>query len=269
MHKYTILTLIFNNYEPIRDPLVIDPNAEYVCVTDDPNLKSDIWKVIYEPKYDTDKLTGMQKSFMTKYTLFDYVSSDSEYVIQIDGALEITNSLNELIDYYADNNFDLGVALHPVRNDWIDEYVTWMMTRNLNFKYLIAFLRYLFNHPLPDLNINNCGLIETTCKIYKNCDIVKNFVKDIYDGLNEEAGFKDLNEQCIFTHTLYKYSNKLNIQYFRGNLYMDGKYIKRYWHNTMNEIRTYKRYNSLEEFSKGEMFHKPVYVKSFNDDLLS
>lgn len=267
MHKYSVFTFIFNNYEPIRDPLVVDENAEYICVTDDPNLKSDIWKVIYEPKYNTNKLTGIQKTLMTKYTVFDYVSLDSEYIFQVDGSLQITNSLNSLVSYYADNNFDLGVALHPQRNDFLDEYLTWMQYRNLKFDYLYLFIRYIFNHP-SDLVLNNCGLIETTFKIYKNCELVKNFVNDIYKALQEEANFADLNDQCIFTYTLYKHFNNLNVQLFRGNLYMDGLYIRRFWHNTLNEVKTYKHFNSLEEFQKGELFHKSVFVKSFNDNEL-
>ena len=40
MKKYSILTFNFNNYEIFREPLEVDPECEYVYVTDNPNFKS-------------------------------------------------------------------------------------------------------------------------------------------------------------------------------------------------------------------------------------
>ena len=48
MKKYSILTFNFGNYEVFREPEAVDENCEYVYVTDNPNLKSNIWKIISE-----------------------------------------------------------------------------------------------------------------------------------------------------------------------------------------------------------------------------
>ena len=57
--KYSIVTMLFNNYDLLREPEEIDENAEYICVTDNPDLKSKAWKIIYMAALNTDKLTGL------------------------------------------------------------------------------------------------------------------------------------------------------------------------------------------------------------------
>ena len=39
--KYSVLTYIFDGYEIVQEIEQKDPEAEYILVTDDPNLKSD------------------------------------------------------------------------------------------------------------------------------------------------------------------------------------------------------------------------------------
>ena len=51
--------MVFNNYDLLREPEEVDENAEYICITDNPELKSNIWKIMYMPLFNTDKLTGI------------------------------------------------------------------------------------------------------------------------------------------------------------------------------------------------------------------
>ena len=48
LYKYSVLCYIFNGYEQVREVQEKDPNAEYILVTDDPKLKSNTWKVVYD-----------------------------------------------------------------------------------------------------------------------------------------------------------------------------------------------------------------------------
>jgi hypothetical protein len=47
MEKYAVITFMFNNYDLLREPLVVDDNFDYYCLTDDKQLTSNIWKCIY------------------------------------------------------------------------------------------------------------------------------------------------------------------------------------------------------------------------------
>ena len=65
MKKYAVVTFLFNHYDLLREPIMVDEKVDYYCLTDDKNLKSNVWQIIYLEKMDTDKLTGVQKTYMT------------------------------------------------------------------------------------------------------------------------------------------------------------------------------------------------------------
>jgi hypothetical protein len=80
--------MLFNDYDLLREPSEIDENAEYICLTDNKELKSNIWKIFYLPSLDTQKLTGFQKTYIIKYTkLLNYISNESKYVIRVDASI--------------------------------------------------------------------------------------------------------------------------------------------------------------------------------------
>ena len=267
--KYSVITTNFNNYEILRDPLETDDNAEYICLTDNKDLKSNVWNVIYLNEFDTNKLSGFQKTYMAKYSIFKYISPDSKYVIEINGAILIKKSLNDIINYYNDNNYDIGLAIHPDRNDLLIEYDAWERIRHVDPKYKKKFIEYINKHPHPDLELKNCGLLEWAIKIYKNTPVIRQFVNDVYNALHEHSNFEDNNDQCIAMWVLYDYINKITPKFFRCNLYMDGLYMERYVHNSLTNILTHhkRNYKSLNEFENAELYHKPIKLKSFNDNL--
>ena len=122
--KYCVVTMIFNNYEPIREPLEVSENADYICFTDNKDLKSDNWKVIYLEEFDTDEMSGIQKTFRLRYQLYKYIPNlqDFDYVFRIDGSVQILASLDPIIQYLYKYNYDLMVPHNPHQDNTIDGY---------------------------------------------------------------------------------------------------------------------------------------------------
>ena len=53
--RYSVVTAIFGHgYEKLREVKLLDSDAEYICVTDDPDLKSDTWQVKQVPGIGTE-----------------------------------------------------------------------------------------------------------------------------------------------------------------------------------------------------------------------
>lgn len=50
MKRYSVLTFIFNDYEPVREIKEKSPDADFILVTDNPSLTSETWTVLYDPK---------------------------------------------------------------------------------------------------------------------------------------------------------------------------------------------------------------------------
>lgn len=232
MKKYAIVTFMFNNYDLLREPLVVDENIDYYCLTDDKQLKSNVWKCIYIPEFDTDKLTGVQKTYMAKYSFTKYIQNNYEYFITIDASIKIINELSSLIDFMEKNNYDIGLSMHPSSKTWNSEYNAWIQTRGLDEKYKEIFMKVSEKYGF-DIN-SETGLIECTMKIYKNVKLVNDFINDVYNILLKENNFADKNDQCYLTLIFNFYKNKLNTLFFSRQLYSNSKYFNSFYHKTEN-----------------------------------
>jgi hypothetical protein len=233
MKKYAVITFLFNHYDLLREPLVIDENAEYYCLTDDKELVSDNWKCIYIDKFNTDELTGIQKTYMCKYSFYKYIPSEYEYYITIDASIEVANKLTPIIEYTENNGFDIGLSMHPTRTKWSDEYSEWEKSRGLKHHYVEVFYKYA-NELGFNIESDN-GLIECTIKVYKNNKAIKEFIDDVYKTLRDAMNFNDSNEQCYFTCVYSKHMDKIKTFFFTRQLYSNSVYFNSYYHKTNNK----------------------------------
>ena len=104
MKKYSILTFIFKDYELLRDPVIVDPECEYVCVTDNPDIKSEIWKI--RPFKADDPIYG---SFYVRWHPFEFV--DTKVCIILDASVKILGELNKLYTYFYESKKLMAVAI--------------------------------------------------------------------------------------------------------------------------------------------------------------
>ena len=220
--KYTVLTYLFGYYDLLKEPEEIDPNAEYICITNRRDLKSNVWKFIYDESLNEYE-EGIQMAFAVKYKkLFNYISNNSKYIIRLDSSIIIHKSLSNIINYMEINDYDCCLMIHPERNDMLDEYNAWQTLRNQNIKYKDIFIRKMSE---LNFNINYTGLIETTFQIYKVTNDVKNMINDLSNIIEETSNFNDNNDKCYYTYVLSKYIDKLNILYVNRQIissdYMD------------------------------------------------
>jgi hypothetical protein len=252
---------MFNNYDLLREPLVIDENADYYCLTDDKNLFSQTWNCVYISEMDTDKLTGVQKTYMTKYSFYKYLPKNYDYYVTIDASIEVADKLTRLIEFSEDGGYNIGLSMHPVRKNWNSEYSCWVRNRGLDKKYVEIFNNYVkeCGHGLNPHSDN--GLIECTVKIYKNDKEVFRFIDEVYEVLKNTNNFEDKNEQCYLTCILYDYMVGGGLQpfFFTRQLYSNSKYFNSYYHKTnsrwINNVRIERNTN--------ELFGKKVKLNEF------
>ncbi len=50
MHDAALISALYGNYDTFRDPTPQQGDVQYVCLTDNPDLKSDVWEMVYWPK---------------------------------------------------------------------------------------------------------------------------------------------------------------------------------------------------------------------------
>ena len=253
--KYCIVTCIFNNYDYVREPLAIDINCDYFLFTDNKELTSENWNVIYLPEYDTDELEGIQKTYKFKYSLYKYIPNLSEYdyIIRIDGSILLKDSLANIIRQMRDFKYDLSIGVHPYRGNRFDEYKAWEANRGLD-----EFFEQQYSNFVYEIMNNSYyyGLCENTVQIYKCSKEVFNLLDDCYAFIKYYNEFKDLNDQCYFTDILFCHYEKLRIHWHTCKLYIDGEYMCCYEHNT------YDKRNDEQQNSE-IMFNKAIITDNF------
>ena len=258
MKKYCVITAIFNNYEVIREPDVIDEGCDYFLFTDNKDLYSQKYKVYYIPELDTDKLSGIQKTFLFKWNCYKFIPNleEYDYVIRIDGSIQIIGSLTPIINSLRENNYDISIGIHPERSNMFEEYAAWQAYRKLNSIFTSLFLIFKGDYKCLDFKE---GLCETTIQMSRNTQEVWNLIDELSNVLNKNCSCLDSNDQCYFTTVMSNYIDKLKVNYHNANLYRysGSKYFKLCWHGSTKYCQT-DEYNT-----KDIIYDKKVQINNF------
>jgi hypothetical protein len=109
--RIVVYTAIFGHYDRLNEPECVNSGFDYVCFTDNEKLNAKHWKMIYLPSRPGDpailnrKVKVLPHLFLPEY----------EYSIYIDGNVDITGNLQELISKYLGTQ-QIAFFSHPERN---------------------------------------------------------------------------------------------------------------------------------------------------------
>lgn len=195
-----IYTCITGNYDTLKEPLVkIPKDWELICFTNNPNIKSDNWKIILldnEEGLDNCRLARKVKILPHLFI------SDWDILVWIDGNLTITDNIDDFLTKYAgDDTIPIHTTIHPIRKCTYAEMHE-CAAQNKDSKDIIEnqFNKYV------DLGFpTNLGLPQTNCIVrYKSTEILEKFQSiwfdEILNGSKRDqlsfmfAGWKSRNE---------------------------------------------------------------------------
>lgn len=116
-NKLVIYTAFTGNYDSLKQPEFVDENCDYICFTDNPNLKSDFWKIIpmEESTLDNNRKAKQYKVLPHKY-LKDY-----KYSFWLDGTFKIKGSIREYIYCFLKEGSKILNVVHTERDCIYDE----------------------------------------------------------------------------------------------------------------------------------------------------
>lgn len=239
--KYTVLTYIIGNYEKVHeikfDTKTLTPNVEYLLVTDNENLKSDTWTVIYDKDLDNNTQTSFDKVFSIRYGLFKYATND--ICLRIDGSIGINKPLTPIIKLFVDGGYDACLNIHPGRTFLIDEYNAWIGFRNFPLKEAQTHLDYIVN--VLGYDIHTKGLIEQNFAINIKNDLTKNIDNDMLKILrNVGNGQCTRLDQTLFTAYL-SLKHPKNKYMFVDDYHLFNDYMTWYQHASDNPYFVNKR----------------------------
>lgn len=214
-----VITYIFGkNQEILRDPY-IDSDTEYLCITDNKDLKSKCWKIIYDPMNDIQSLRD--KVANVKFNPFKY--TNSENILVIDGALEIKKTLKSLFNEI--KNYDIGLKLHSYHFNLKEELPYWI-SRGLSQESITKFHKMA---KIDNIDLSKVTEYEGCLLLYKNNKFCKEFCNEILTYMQFLGDGKNMiiTNQCPLSYIVYK--NHKNDKILKINLF---DYFNRYCHNT-------------------------------------
>lgn len=228
-YKYTILTFIIGKgYELLHEVVNLQPDVEYILVTDDKDLKSNTWKVIYDEgllKYQS----GFERCFYVRYNVFRYCST--EICVTIDGSIEVSGSLDKLVETFNNGKYDICLMPHPLWPDFISEYQAWIRMRNYPKENSQLFFK-LMSDAKYDCSYKGlfqlCFSIKRKSKVTNTIDsMTLSLLK--YLSLSQNT-FERL-DQTVFSFVMNRYFSNLNV------LPVSEQIVRSYaltwfWHNS-------------------------------------
>lgn len=157
-----VYTAIIGDYDPLySNSCERLENWDYICFTDNANLKSDFWRIVYvenngETALDNIKLARYFKTNSQKYL------SSYKNILWVDARIAIIENLNEYLNHLNDN--DIVLIKHPDAESIEDEFERVLHGKLEKLELVDVIKERYSNH---GYHYNN-GLILSGVLLYKN-----------------------------------------------------------------------------------------------------
>ena len=246
--KYSVLTYNIAGYEIIHNipDDCINPEIEYIYVTDDHSITSNTWTVVY-----ADDLTGstFDKCYQIRFDPFRFCHTD--IVMRIDGSMAINKDVMPLFKRFEEGDFDCAMMIHPTRNTMYDEYVTWVSQRGYPKTEAEKSLNFMAANGYDVMNYK--GLFQGNFSIQRKNDIVLRSNAETYQVLKMLATEPETIhriDQTIWTFVINTHYPDLKIMPV-GQYICFHHYFNWCVHNT-DRVMYYDGRNNTEPFMRNE-----------------
>ena len=200
MVKYSVVTINIGSYEIVHEIEDKSVNAEYILITDDPNLTSRTWDIkLIKNKHPEDNFYTV---FYIRYHIFDYINTDIAVVI--DGSIGIKKNFDHVINTMVEQNKDCCLFLHNYNITLEHEYETWGLLRNYSteqinkIKELVGDYWY---YEYQGLYVKTISIIRNTKDIEKWNQLTFEYCQMLAYGESKV----DRLDQTIWSYILNKY----------------------------------------------------------------
>lgn len=196
--KIAVYTVVFGDYDCIKEPLWKNPNCDYYIITDQEIRKNSIWNKIEVQQDILDSIATMSNSEKNRFFKMNIANyfSQYKYTIYIDGNIEIIGDVHQFIKYI---NSSTGLAIfnHPSRGCIYDEAEACRILKKANYLKIKKQINRYKEEGMP----RGYGMFECNVLVSKNCQRKKNIMSEWW---NEYKNSESKRDQVSFPYILWK-----------------------------------------------------------------
>lgn len=192
LNKLVIYTAITGDYDKLRTPLFENDNLTYVCFTNNPKIKSDIWNIEYIQDEQLDNRYLAKKIKMNP----DLYFKEFETSIWIDGKFEVLGDFRTYIEKYGKDKPILCFP-HFQRECIYDEAAVCLCVKKGKKEDIVRQIAGYYEEGYP---MNN-GLYEMGCIVRRHND---ELVKKLMREWEKEVTYYSYRDQLSFPYICWK-----------------------------------------------------------------
>lgn len=195
MEKICVYTCITGSYDNLKEVKVNEENIDYICFTNNKQLTSSTWKIIY---IEDDKLSNHYLSRKLKMIGDSYIDENYTLSIWIDASVIFKKSVKEFLNEYFDYKNDVFLACkHHLRNSIAEEAKACIRYKKGNKERIDKLLSFYKQENFKD----DLGLLEMTLIVKRHNDpLVRKTMKLWFDMILNYSE----RDQLSFMYCIYK-----------------------------------------------------------------
>lgn len=194
--KVAVYSCITGGYDKIKNPILVDDELDYFCVSDLPESADSVWKFIEIPDKAKTYKGGMVNRFckLNPWQIFN----NYDFSIYIDGNIEIVSDVRNLCAVARDSKIGIAMHLHDDRDCVYDESSICKLYKRGNIDSIEKQMAKYRQEGFPE----HYGMVEATIIIVdlKN-EIAKKIMSDWWYELLQSGSGRD---QLSFPYVLWK-----------------------------------------------------------------
>ena len=202
-----VYTFIVGDYDNLKQPTIITPDWDYICVTDNPNLKSDIWQIIQIDDIDKQLEPAKRRAMSLMIGHRKYLPKQYDVVVTVGGQCVINIDLNKLLAKYGyDDSYDSCICEHPNRSCVYNEATTIIQVQRDTPERINKHVQMYMEEGYPANN----GLYTSGMMIINNNS--KNIHKYYDQWLSDYQSFPSIRDQMTMNYSEWKLHKETGIK---------------------------------------------------------
>lgn len=254
-NKICVYTCVTGDYDNVKEfSKLKEKNIDYYLFTNNKNIKSDFWNVVY---IENEGLDNIRLARKIKTVGHDIINNNYDISVWMDGAIVPRMKISEFIKECCDfKKYDLVGFKHQVRNCIYEEFLACIRHKKENKDVIKKQREFLKKEKYP---INN-GLIESTVFV-RNLKSEK--VKETCNMWFDMILNYSYRDQLSFNYVAYKTGLKFDL--IDLNVF-DNKYFVSQGHIIKKEISKYRAYFGDDSVIKNIDIDLDIQGKYIIDD---